>query len=415
MKKVIIAHPGRQHSFRTASALKKEGILFKYITTVYDSDKSYLMRLSKKMINKDNLKRANNRKCEALLDSDVLQFNELLGFIELLLWRVDHKKNFYRWWNRKNSDLFGRKVARYAIKHNVDAVIMYDSTATKCFSILRKKAPHIKRIMDTSIANRIYLKEIYENEYKKNRNETYILENNYMWDEKIMKRLSNEIRYTDYFIVPSNFVKDSFKYSDVNDEKIYIVPYGANIRIDLKNNLPKLTGKIRFLFVGQVIARKGIEYLLESFSLIPSEFVELEIVGDYNEKSPIYLKYKNYKNITFRGQVTSDKMKKIYQDADVFVFPSLAEGMALVGLEAMSCGLPIISTYNSGLDHLIINEYNGFIIPPGDTEKIKEKIEWFIINKDKIHEMGRNSQKIVSDYTWENYERNLRDVVEKLV
>ena len=72
--KVIVAHPGRQHSFRVAKSLKVGGMLFKYATTVYNKETSVLMRVLKLFLNMDNYDRAQRRKCADLKDEDVIQF-----------------------------------------------------------------------------------------------------------------------------------------------------------------------------------------------------------------------------------------------------------------------------------------------------------------------------------------------------
>lgn len=66
--KIIVAHPGRQHSFRVAKTLKESGMLYKYATTVYNKDNSLFMRFVKLFLSKDNLERARKRKCPSLLD-----------------------------------------------------------------------------------------------------------------------------------------------------------------------------------------------------------------------------------------------------------------------------------------------------------------------------------------------------------
>ena len=63
-------------------------------------------------------------------------------------------------------DSFGKEVAKLAIKNNVDAVIMYDTNANQCWKILKEKAPHIKRILDVTIGNRLYLEKIYREDEK---------------------------------------------------------------------------------------------------------------------------------------------------------------------------------------------------------------------------------------------------------
>ena len=92
--KVIVAHPGRQHSFRVAKALKDGGMLYKYATTVYNKESSILMRIIKLFLNKDNYDRAQRRKCNDLKDDDVVQFCEIDGLLLLALQRIDFTRYF---------------------------------------------------------------------------------------------------------------------------------------------------------------------------------------------------------------------------------------------------------------------------------------------------------------------------------
>ena len=95
--KVILAHPGRQHSFRVAKALKEAGLLYKYVTTVYDKEDSLLMKVTKLFLNKENKRRASNRKCASLDDKDVVLFESFLSYILLFLYRFDKKQHLARW------------------------------------------------------------------------------------------------------------------------------------------------------------------------------------------------------------------------------------------------------------------------------------------------------------------------------
>ena len=142
--KVLVAHPLKQHSFQTAMALKEAGMLEKYITTVYVKDGS----LTKKILpflKGNTKKKAESRSCPPL-DNDVKQILEFESLAYLGMQRITKLKLFRRWFIRIVINQFGIKVAKYAIKHNVDAVIMYDTTATTCFEYLKKHAPHIKRV-----------------------------------------------------------------------------------------------------------------------------------------------------------------------------------------------------------------------------------------------------------------------------
>lgn len=114
--KIIVAHPGRQHSYRLVSALKKRGMLECYVTTIYDKDSSLLMKMVKKVLSEDNRKRARGRKNADLLDTDVIQYCKIGGMIEAFLARVDKSRNLYRRMQRWDADRFGVKVAKFAVK-----------------------------------------------------------------------------------------------------------------------------------------------------------------------------------------------------------------------------------------------------------------------------------------------------------
>ncbi|MDR7079576.1 glycosyltransferase involved in cell wall biosynthesis [Neobacillus niacini] len=412
-KKIIVAHPGRQHSFRLAKALKEEGILFKYITTVYDKESSILMRITKRLIGKDNLKRANSRKSAELDDTDVEQFCEFYGLVELLLMRVDKTGILYKYWARYVSHSFGKKVARYAMKNKVDAVILYDTNASCCFEILKEKAPNIIRIMDVSAANRLYMKAVYEEDMKRNTQFAKKLynERNFLW-ENDLSELVNEIEFTQYFLAPSIFVRDSLSYSGVSEDKVKICPYGSNFSV------PNLISRnrsqeLKVLFVGNVTQMKGIGYLLEAFKVYNKAQVSLTLVGHYDNEDGIFNEYK--KKYNFLGRVTHEQVERICNESDIFVFPSLGEGMSLAALEAMSCGLPLICSTNSGVNDLIVEGENGFVVPIGNSEAIKEKVDWFLNNREQIEKMSDNARVTALKYTWENYEYNVVKALNSII
>ena len=156
--KIIVAHPGRQHSFRVATALKREGLLFKYVTTVYNKDTSLLMKIAKLFLNKENLERANNRRNVDLNDNDIVQFDAVLGYLLLLALRLDKSKKFYLLLDSIIKKSFGKKVAKYAIKNKADMIICFDTNALYCFRYLeKKKGTMIIRVIDHAHPPRNYL------------------------------------------------------------------------------------------------------------------------------------------------------------------------------------------------------------------------------------------------------------------
>jgi glycosyltransferase involved in cell wall biosynthesis len=96
-----------------------------------------------------------------------------------------------------------------------------------------------------------------------------------------------------------------------------------------------------------------------------------------------------------------------YTSASVFVLPSLVEGLPLVLLEAMSCGIPIITTKNAGGLDLITDGVEGFVLDARDTEALKEKILWCYQNPQALAEMGRAARLRAEQLTWLRYRRTL--------
>lgn len=411
--KIIVAHPGKQHSYRLATALEKNGSLLYYVTTVYKKSDSLFYKILNKVLSKDNRKRAEARHSNDIPENKIITICSILGLLELLLLRLDKSTNLYRCLHSYTVRKFGIKIAKLAINEGADMVICYDSNAVNCFSYLKENAPNIKRVLDVSIASRHYMRKIYDKEISMTGNTDLKDENLYLWNEKKMSDLKQEILDSQFFLVASDFVKDSLIDLNIKKEQILKVPYGANVQSCICRKEVKKGEQIKFLFAGQVIYRKGITYALEAIGKLNGKGV-LDIVGAYNPKSWFINKYSNKPYITMFGQVTFDRMQKIYEDSNVFILPSFAEGMAQVGIEAMACGLPVICTYNSGLSDLIIEGQNGFIIPEGDLDALANKMQWFIDNSEKINDMGIVAKESAKYYSWINYEHNIINALNRI-
>lgn len=162
---------------------------------------------------------------------------------------------------------------------------------------------------------------------------------------------------------------------------------------------------ILYLFVGGISRRKGIHHLLNVVSRYSEKEVFLNLVGSYNPNDFLYKEYHAKSADSFRGFVTRDQIAQIYSLSHLFVLPSLAEGMAMVGLEALASGLPILCTYNTGLSSIVKDGYNGFCIPVSDENALQSKIDWFLSHKKEMCLMSMNAEKSSDGYSWEEKEK----------
>lgn len=413
--KILVAHPGKQHSFELARAINKNDCFeLIYATSVYYKSNSKLMKIINCFSSSKTKERLNNRKSSTLNDDQVIQFYELLGLFRIFLAHYDKKQKLFHKCTCIMANLFGKKVAKYAIKNKVDIVICYDTFSKKCFEYLNKKNKNIIKIMDASAANLIYQRNIYVNDMKKTPlfKNKLLSEIDFTLNEKMQEYYKKEIDLTDYIISASEFTKKSYVYSDFDPNNIFVCPYGINM-FEFKNKPKQLGEKVNFIFLGGTKQAKGLSYLLDAFLELPDSKATLTIVGVNNLSEEIYKSYSN--KINFIGKKLHSEIPNLLEKAHVMIFPSLSDGFGFAGIEAMAMGCPLVCSENTGIADMITDGSNGFVIPIQSKKAIYDKMMWFINNRSKIESMGINAKSTVEKYTWENYDNNIKKILEIIV
>ena len=160
----------------------------------------------------------------------------------------------------------------------------------------------------------------------------------------------------------------------------------------------------RFIFVGNFSIRKGSHYLLQALYELNLKDSEFWHIGNIPDEILPYLEKFKKPNMKFFGIKPQNKLYLYLSQANVFVLPSLEEGLALVIPQAMSCGLPIICTFNSGGSTIVENDKHGFVVPIRDIDSLKEKLLFMYENQTKCAEMGLNAfKKVEKGFTWDDY------------
>ena len=407
---IIVATPVQQHSFRLVEALKKAGYLNKFYTTVYVKEKSLFWKIMGKMFKKRG-KNAIKAKKNAEIGSHTKTLCRFLGLIFYLAVRINYKLStiIYVYLTKR----FGKKIAKRAIKENASAVIMFDYTAVECFKYLKKKAPNIVRILDMSSIPTMSIDRILDNEEKNG----YIEHFKYKrmrYSKKYCNYFHQEIEDTNYFLVSGTFSYRCLLEENVKPEQCFIVPYG----VDLKSfypNYPKVeNGEINFVYTGRIEGAKGIIYLLEAFKKLYENGYKfkLHLVGSVTIDEKYLKKCLDFS--VFHGHVSKKQLIELYHNSHVFVMCSLWEGLSLSVIEALACGLPCLITTSTGWDNRIEDGVNGFIIPPANVDAIYEKAKWFIENPTKLAEMSNNTCKAIKNLTWDDYNRNIANSIDKV-
>lgn len=271
------------------------------------------------------------------------------------------------------------------------------------FSMRAFKKKGAKSVIERASSHPVTFRTILENEYKKHGLKfTQMLVLN-------LAKLTRELKEADFITTPSDFSYQSMVENGIDYAKIVKLPYGVDTgRFRPAEKNPD--GVFRVLFAGQVGIRKGVTYLLKAWERLALKNSMLIIAGQIDRDSAHIIKqFFSYSNIKFAGYTD---LLPLYQSCDLFVFPSLEEGSALVTYEALSCGLPVITTFNSG--SVVTDGEDGYIVPAQDIEKLAEKIKYLYENEDTKIEMGRKARLKAQNYTWDVYGDSLNKFYESI-
>ncbi|MEC4986946.1 MAG: glycosyltransferase family 4 protein [Oscillatoria sp. PMC 1068.18] len=226
-----------------------------------------------------------------------------------------------------------------------------------------------------------------------------------------IKRKEQEIQLADHIFVASSFTKKSLLDLGINPEKISVIPYGSPLEYFQPQT--KKDKVFRALFVGRVGPRKGVHYLLSAWQKLQLKKAELLLVGVQEFPEKWLFKYEdNFRHIP---SVPHHSLNKYYSAANVLVFPSLVEGFGLVILEAMACGIPVITTPNTAGADIITDGKEGFIVPIRDVEALKEKIAWCYHHPQELAEMGKAARCQAEKLTWDLYRERLASKVKEIL
>jgi len=113
-------------------------------------------------------------------------------------------------------------------------------------------------------------------------------------------------------------------------------------------------------------------------------------------------------NIRFTGYVENELKPLYFKSADIFCLPSItmAEAFGIVNLEAMACGVPIVSTRLGGIPDVVEDEKNGLLAEPNDEKSLAEALIYLLENGDAAKKMGNYGKRKVRNYSWEKLLKN---------
>jgi glycosyltransferase involved in cell wall biosynthesis len=246
-----------------------------------------------------------------------------------------------------------------------------------------------------------------------NSNEKFMVSFNWflrIFEERMLER-SNKI------IAVSDFTKrELLQYYKVKEDKIRVIHNGVDInkfqpagdKRKTKEALGFNLDDIVILSVGRLYARKGLFTLIESMPAVVRRFPRAKFIISGKGQSDELKKLVRHAarlgvkdNIVFTGYFPDRKLPKLYQAADVFAFSTFYENLPFAVLEALSSGLPVVTTNVGGIPEMIESGRNGFLVQPFNSRELSDRLLYFLEHPNAASEMSFLARKtILERFDW---------------
>jgi alpha-maltose-1-phosphate synthase len=223
------------------------------------------------------------------------------------------------------------------------------------------------------------------------------------YSEPRLVRKDAELAAADAAIVPSAFVARSLR--GISAGKVMIVPYGCPPAVDAALRKRVAPGPLRVLFVGLISQRKGISYLLRAMERLKGA-AELTLVGQLAHASTELVEELNRHR--WIASLPRERVLEEMRNHDVLVLPTLYEGRALVVLEALSQGLPVITTLNSGAEDVVVEGLSGFIVPICSSDAIAAALTKLEEDRGMLEGLSQGALHVAAEYGWARYRERLQ-------
>jgi len=400
MSKFLVGQIGIPRHSAVAKILHKEKILDKLVVDTYFSKESVLTKLpaiGPRLLN--NFKKYDPDFPSEFVTGDwygAIRFRQLL--------KNSRRIEAFKFANQR----LGDRLISYAKNKEPGKYFGYDTISSKFLEWSHNKG--WEGYLEQCVAPRstqIAMWQQFEEKY----NIDYSNIINFARFQQEVER--KEWEYADHIIVPSVYVKNELiKDKNVDISKVHVVNYGytpiegsETISQNIADKFSKKTGAINVFFAGNGGYRKGLADIITIAGDLKNENINFVIAGSLEQEAQLLITQYPHNNIQYVGKLSMEKLTRQYRNADIFFFPSYLEGSALVLIEAMSWGLPIVTTYQSG--SVIDDGADGFICQAGDIESLKNSLVKLANDAQLRYNMSNNALESSSKYTIEKYRENL--------
>jgi glycosyltransferase involved in cell wall biosynthesis len=289
-------------------------------------------------------------------------------------------------------------------------VLLVRSGAGQSGAIRKARRNGLGIVTDHSIAHPAFMHRVLAEEFAR-----FGLPGGYDPRADLWKLVLRDCADADLLLVNSDFVKKTFVEEGYPAEKIRVAYLGVREEFfDLKRNY-QIDGPVRILFTGNFDIRKGVRLLLEAIRICRRSGldVRLELMGNLGNGASC-LEPGDDLFFTYTAFAPLEQVAAAFARADLFVFPTFAEGSSRSGMEAAAAGLPIITTENCGLP--LEHGKSAIYVAVNDSDALARAISRLSAQQDEREQIGRNAMRTVTEnHTWTHYGQKVAEYLKEAV
>ena len=197
---------------------------------------------------------------------------------------------------------------------------------------------------------------------------------------------------------------------DMDSDRVAYIPNGVEPRFFIPREY-RDGDSLRLLYAGTWLDQRGIFYIRDAFRDLAGRLPLLTMTfagcGVSPQEIQRFFGTELADRISVRPVVAAERMQELYAEHDIFLFPSLVEGLPSVLLEAMATGMPVITTDTCGMADVVQNEFSGLLIPPANAHAMEEAILRVAHSAELRRKLGEAARESMKRYTWERAARQL--------
>lgn len=391
-ERVLVTHPGRQHSHQLARALHESGRLAGYWTGVPSASLASKGPFYRWLVDRSpqpTLDLPADRVRHCYVDPFTRRLADALcPPARAVVWRHRAKAWFDRWCTRR-------------LPEALDAVVCYENAALHTFRAAKRQGA--TTILDAASFHHEWQDAFYEPVESQTAHTA------------INEHKADEIALADHILTVSEFARKSYVGAGVPKSKVTSVPMGADLTDFVLPSPPREPdgAPLSFLFVGHAGRRKGIDTLLAASRRLQDAGVRHHVrcAGGADEgtfdDAPTTVEHLGY--------LGRQALVQAMHRADVLVLPSRHDSFGRVVVEGMATGLPALVSEHVGAKEVLREGGSGWVVPAEDAEVLADRMRWCATHPEAVADMQAAAAAAAQHYTWAAYRERVTDVLENIV